>query len=168
MPFLGECDRGNVGDVIGIDVAFADVSVGYGESAAHQGIAKEGLGEVLVEPSAANDRRGDAGVEDETLAELRFFLAAAGKFFEGMVVFVTGIALPLIARESSLDVLGYSLASAAILAGIQVGASTLGGLADRLGRKTVFIGELSIFILFLVALSLSPSAVAVYSIVPVT
>jgi hypothetical protein len=30
-------------------------------------------------------------------------LAAAGKFFEGLVVFMTGIALPLIARQFHLD-----------------------------------------------------------------
>jgi hypothetical protein len=32
-----------------------------------------------------------------------WLLAAAGKFFEGMVVFLTGVALPLIAREFGLD-----------------------------------------------------------------
>ena len=84
-------------------------------------------------------------------------LAAAGKFFEGMVVFVTGIALPLIAREFSLDVLGHSLVSSAILAGILLGAVSLGGLADRFGRKNVFIGELLLFIACLIALSLAPN-----------
>ena len=31
-------------------------------------------------------------------------LAAAGKFFEGMVVFTTGVALPLMAKEFGLGV----------------------------------------------------------------
>jgi MFS transporter, putative metabolite transport protein len=33
---------------------------------------------------------------------LSWGLAAAGKFFEGMVVFTTGVALPLMAREFGL------------------------------------------------------------------
>ncbi|MEM1163683.1 MAG: MFS transporter [Pseudomonadota bacterium] len=84
-------------------------------------------------------------------------LAAAGKFFEGMVVFVTGLALPLIAREFSLDVLGHSFVGSAILAGILVGATSLGGMADRFGRKRVFVGELILFMACLVALAMAPS-----------
>ena len=39
------------------------------------------------------------------LTDMQWFmwwLAAAGKFFEGMVVFMTGVALPLIAKEPAL------------------------------------------------------------------
>ena len=39
------------------------------------------------------------------LTDMQWFmwwLAAAGKFFEGMVVFMTGVALPLIAKELAL------------------------------------------------------------------
>ena len=86
-----------------------------------------------------------------------WLLAAAGKFFEGLVVFLTGVALPLIAKEFTLDGAGHGLVGAAPLAGILFGATLLGGLADRLGRKPVFIGEMFLFIAFLVAIALAPS-----------
>lgn len=86
-----------------------------------------------------------------------WLLAAAGKFFEGLVVFLTGVALPLIAREFQLDSVGHGLVGAAPLAGILVGATLLGGLADRLGRKPVFIFEMFLFIAFLIAIANAPS-----------
>ena len=44
-------------------------------------------------------------VRDAPMTTMQWFiwgLAAAGKFFEGMVVFTTGVALPLMAREFGL------------------------------------------------------------------
>lgn len=84
-------------------------------------------------------------------------LAAAGKFFEGLVVFMTGVALPLMAREFGLGSVEHGVVGAASLFGILIGALTLGGLADTFGRKFMFITEMVIFILFLVLLSVSPS-----------
>jgi hypothetical protein len=49
-------------------------------------------------------------------------LASAGKFFEGMVVFMTGVALPLISIEFHLTVANKGLVTAASLAGILVGS----------------------------------------------
>jgi putative MFS transporter len=93
-----------------------------------------------------------------TQMQLRiFWLACAGKFFEGLVVFMTGVALPLIAQEFGLVAADKGFVTAASLAGILVGASALGGLADQLGRKPLFIAEMGIFALFLVALTLAPN-----------
>jgi MFS transporter, putative metabolite transport protein len=86
-------------------------------------------------------------------------LASAGKFFEGMVVFMTGVALPLISIEFHLRSSDKGVVTAASLAGILVGASALGGLADSYGRKRMFIAEMIIFTVFLVALSLAPNFV---------
>jgi len=86
-----------------------------------------------------------------------WLLAAAGKFFEGMVVFLTGVALPLIAREFELDSVGHGFVGAAPLAGILFGATLFGGLADRIGRKPLFVGEMFLFIAFLIAIALAPS-----------
>ena len=87
-----------------------------------------------------------------------WMLASAGKFFEGLVVFMTGVALPLMVVEFGLSATEKGVVGAASLAGILVGASALGGLADIFGRKRMFIVEMIIFAVFLIALSLSPSS----------
>jgi len=84
-------------------------------------------------------------------------LAAAGKFFEGMVVFMTGVALPLIAREFEIRRVQHGLVSAASLFGILVGAIALGGLSDHFGRRVMFIFEMFVFVVFLGFLVVSPS-----------
>lgn len=82
-------------------------------------------------------------------------LAAAGKFFEGFVVFMTGVALPLISREFGIGAAQNGLVSAASLMGILVGALGLGGMSDYFGRKRMFIVEMILFCAFLVLLTLS-------------
>ncbi|MBV8458893.1 MAG: MFS transporter [Acetobacteraceae bacterium] len=81
-------------------------------------------------------------------------LAAAGKFFEGFVVFMTGVALPLVVREFHILPAEKGIISAASLAGILVGAVLLGGLSDYFGRKRMFIAEMIIFVAFLALLVL--------------
>ena len=84
-------------------------------------------------------------------------LAAAGKFFEGMVVFTTGVALPLMADEFALGATEKGVVAAASLFGILVGATLFGGLADRYGRKQMFIVEMVLFGIFTVLLTFSPT-----------
>jgi MFS transporter, putative metabolite transport protein len=79
-------------------------------------------------------------------------LAAAGKFFEGFVVFMTGVAMPLIVREFHVAPAEKGIISAASLAGILFGAVLLGGMSDYFGRKRMFIAEMIIFVAFLVLL----------------
>jgi MFS transporter, putative metabolite transport protein len=81
-------------------------------------------------------------------------LAAAGKFFEGFVVFMTGVALPLIATEFGIHGAQNGFVSAASLFGILIGAVGLGGLSDYFGRKRMFIIEMIIFCAFLALLIL--------------
>ena len=81
-------------------------------------------------------------------------LAAAGKFFEGFVVFMTGVALPLVAREFHILSGEKGIISAASLAGILFGALLLGGMSDHFGRKRMFIAEMIIFCAFLALLIL--------------
>jgi MFS family permease len=83
-------------------------------------------------------------------------LASAGKFFEGLVVFMTGVALPLVVREFGLGAMEKGMVTAASLLGILVGATALGGLADRYGRKRMFIVEMAIFTAFLALLVATP------------
>ena len=84
-------------------------------------------------------------------------LATAGKFFEGLVVFMTGVALPLIVEDFGLTPAQKGLVGAATLAGIMVGAITLGGLADIYGRRRMFVIEMLVFVVFLVGLACSPN-----------
>jgi putative MFS transporter len=84
-------------------------------------------------------------------------LAAAGKFFEGTVVFMTGVALPLMAKEFALSATEKGVVAAASLFGILIGATALGGLADRYGRKEMFIIEMGLFGAFIVLLTFSSS-----------
>ena len=84
-------------------------------------------------------------------------LAAAGKFFEGFVVFMTGVALPLLSREFGIGAAENGIITAATLFGILVGAVGLGGLSDRFGRKLMFLVEMVIFVAFLAALVFAPN-----------
>ena len=86
-----------------------------------------------------------------------WWLATAGKFFEGMVIFMTGVALPLIVLEFSLSPWQKGLVGAAPLFGILVGATALGGLADHYGRRVMFIFEMLLFAAFLIGVALSTS-----------
>jgi MFS transporter, putative metabolite transport protein len=86
-----------------------------------------------------------------------WMLAAFGKFFEGFVVFMGGVTMPLITREFHLASAEKGLVTSASLAGILVGTILLGGLSDYFGRKRMFIAEMIIFCLFLTLLILAGS-----------
>jgi putative MFS transporter len=103
-------------------------------------------------------------VQYSSLTNMQWFiwgLAAAGKFFEGVVVFTTGVALPLMAKEFALGATEKGVIAAASLFGILIGATALGGLADRYGRKQMFIVEMVLFGIFIVLLTFSPSYLVV-------
>ena len=84
-----------------------------------------------------------------------WMLATAGKFFEGLVVFMTGVALPLIVVEFHLGNTEKGMVSAATLFGILIGATALGGLADHFGRKLMFVVEMALFVAFLFLVTFS-------------
>jgi len=87
-------------------------------------------------------------------------LAATGKFFEGYVIFMTGVALPLISREFEIGSAQNGLIGAASLLGILIGAVGLGGMSDHFGRKPMFIIEMVIFVAFLMLLVLASNFVS--------
>jgi MFS transporter, putative metabolite transport protein len=84
-------------------------------------------------------------------------LAAAGKFFEGFVVFMGGVTVPLITLEFHIAPAEKGLVTSASLAGILVGTMLLGGMSDYFGRKRMFIAEMIIFCAFLGLLIVSNS-----------
>jgi MFS family permease len=61
------------------------------------------------------------------------------------------------AKEFALGATEKGVVAAASLFGILIGAATLGGLADRYGRKQMFIVEMVLFGIFTVLLTLSSS-----------
>jgi MFS family permease len=86
-----------------------------------------------------------------------WWLSVAGKFFEGLVVFMTGVALPLIVKEFGLSAAEHGMVGAATLFGILIGASALGGLSDHFGRKPLFIFEMILFAVFLALIVFTPN-----------
>ncbi|MDX2357993.1 MFS transporter [Dietzia sp. PP-33] len=88
-----------------------------------------------------------------------WWLASAGKFFEGLIVFLIGVALPLITDYWSLSTVETGLLTAAPLAGIMVGATALGGLSDRFGRRQMFLVEMVLFTLFVLGATVAPGFV---------
>lgn len=84
-----------------------------------------------------------------------WLLASAGKFFEGMIVFMVGVALPLINDEFDLSAAQTGFVTAAPLLGIMVGATALGGLSDRWGRRQMFLAEMVLFSVFLIGVTYS-------------
>lgn len=86
-----------------------------------------------------------------------FMLASAGKLFGGIIVFMTGMALPLISDDLSLNSTEQGLVTATTLTGIMLGAIFLGRLSDTLGRKKMFTAEMIIFTGFLILMALSPN-----------
>jgi len=95
------------------------------------------------------------------MQRLIWSLAAAGKFFEGYVVFMTGVALPLFSREFNIGAFEHGVIGAASLFGILVGAVALGGLSDRFGRKSMFLIEMIMFVAFLAALPFATNYIQV-------
>jgi len=73
-----------------------------------------------------------------TAMQLRiWWLAAAGKFFEGMVVFMTGVALPLIALEFNLNATLYMLIGTSLLGAVitwRFGIETKGVNLETIGQ----------------------------------
>jgi len=78
-----------------------------------------------------------------------------------VVVFTTGVALPLMSSEFGLGVTEKGVIAAATLFGILIGATALGDLADRYGRKQMFIVEMLLFGIFITLLTFSPSYLVV-------
>jgi MFS transporter, putative metabolite transport protein len=89
-------------------------------------------------------------------AELRsihwrvWFLSAMGVFLDGFDLFIVAVAMPLIVTSLSPSPAIQGMICAAAVLGAILGASALGYLTDRWGRKYLYLVDLSIFIVFAV------------------
>ena len=84
-------------------------------------------------------------------------LAAAGKFFEGFVVFMTGVALPLLTSEFDIRPAQEGIITAATLFGILVGAVASGECRTASAARSCSLVEMVIFVAFLAALIFAPN-----------
>ncbi len=75
---------------------------------------------------------------------LAWMLSSGGTLLDGLSVFMLGIAIPLLVRDMGLDTLQTGLLGAALVAGAALGASVGGRLADRIGRKGVFLLDMGL------------------------
>jgi MFS family permease len=80
-----------------------------------------------------------------------WLLAALGVMLDGFDFFIIGVANPLITKGYHLDATLKGLVSAAAIIGSIFGAGLLGPLADRIGRRRIFMYDLVLFAIFSVA-----------------
>jgi MFS family permease len=74
-----------------------------------------------------------------------WLLSAMGIFLDGFDLFIIAIALPLIAVQMRANSWAQGIIGAAAVIGAIAGALTLGRLADRFGRRLLFIVDLAVF-----------------------
>src|SRR5687767_14373771 len=73
-----------------------------------------------------------------------FLAATGGTLLDGMSVFMTGLAVPLLRAEFTIGPVEVGLLGSALVLGAVVGAVLGGHLSDRLGRKDVFLGDMAL------------------------
>ena len=89
---------------------------------------------------------------------LAWALASGGTLLDGISVFMLGIAMPILTHDLALTPLQTGLLGAALVAGAIVGAATGGRLADRVGRKRVFLLDMLLMAVAAAASALSRGA----------
>lgn len=75
-------------------------------------------------------------------------LSAGGTFLDGFDLTVIAVALPLITAHWSLTPFEQSLVVSSAIIGSFVGASWLGNLTDKFGRKAMYVIDLLAFVVF--------------------
>jgi MFS transporter, putative metabolite transport protein len=86
-----------------------------------------------------------------------FLAATGGTLLDGMSVFMTGLAVPLLRDEFAIPPAEVGLLGSALVLGAVAGAVLGGHLSDRLGRKDVFLGDMALLAVAALALVLAPS-----------
>lgn len=74
-------------------------------------------------------------------------LSSGGTLIDGVSVFMLGIAMPMLKHDFTLNNVQTGLLGAALVAGAAAGASLGGRSADRIGRKSIFLLDLSLIAL---------------------
>jgi len=77
-----------------------------------------------------------------------WLLSAMGVLLDGFDFFIIGVALPLIAHQFHLSPTMKGLVAVAAVAGAFLGALAFGQIADRMGRKGMFLLDIILFVMF--------------------
>lgn len=75
---------------------------------------------------------------------LAWSLSTGGTLLDGLSVFMLGLAIPLLERTMNLSPVQTGLLAAALVVGAAVGALSGGRLADRIGRKSVYLIDMAL------------------------
>ena len=73
-----------------------------------------------------------------------FLAAVGGTLLDGVSVFMTGLAVPLLRAQFAMGPLEVGLLGSALVLGAVFGAVLGGHLSDRLGRKDVFLADMAL------------------------
>ena len=71
-----------------------------------------------------------------------------GVLLDGFDFFIIGVALPLIAHDFHMNAATKGLVAVAAVAGAFFGALVFGQVADRVGRKGMFLVDIILFVVF--------------------
>jgi MFS family permease len=77
-----------------------------------------------------------------------WILSAMGVLLDGFDFFIIGVALPLIAHDFHTSAATKGLIAVAAVAGAFFGALVFGQVADRVGRKGMFMVDIILFVVF--------------------
>ena len=93
-----------------------------------------------------------------------WILSALGVFMDGLDLFIIAVALPLIDNQFSPTKWELGLIGAASPIGAIFGATILGYLTDRLGRKKLYVGSMVVFVVFsfLCAIAWNPESLILF------
>lgn len=98
------------------------------------------------------------GLESPQVAKFQrrvTLLSAGGTFLDGFDLTVIAVAMPLIAQTWDVTPLEKSLIVSSAIIGSFIGASLLGNLTDRFGRKAMYVIDLLAFVVFAAASAFS-------------
>lgn len=84
-------------------------------------------------------------------------IVGIGSFFDLYEAFLGGVLAPVLAKQWTLDSTGKSAVIACAFTGMFVGANLMSVLADRFGRRNIFIVNLASYAVLSVASAFSPN-----------
>ena len=114
-------------------------------------------------PTADPGQALDRILDESALTPMHWkiwWLSAMGVFLDGFDLFIIAVALPIIVMDMSPSPAVEGLIGAAALIGAMVGATVGGRLTDRLGRRSIYLVDLGVFIVFSLLTALAPGPIS--------